>query len=352
MVKGLLADVASAPNGFRIDARFSVPAGTTAALLGPNGAGKSTVLRAIAGLTPLERGRIELGDRVLDDPGAGVFVPAEDRRIGMVFQDGVLFPRMTVSENVAFGLRSAGLARREARDAASHWLARLGVGDLGGRMPGELSGGQAQRVALARALAAEPDLLLLDEPLSSLDVAVRADIRHVLAEHLAGFGGPRVLVTHDPADAHLLADQIHVMEGGVVTQSGTPEEVRIGPRTRYAADLAGANLLEGIAEAGVVDVRGHVLHVADAGISGPVLVTIHARAISLHRRQPTGSPRNTWQTRLARVEHLGDRVRVLTDAPLPLAAEVTPGAVEALDLAPGVDVWVSIKATEIDVVSD
>jgi molybdate transport system ATP-binding protein len=228
-------------DSFRLDMGISVAPGRTAALLGPNGAGKSTVVAALAGILPLDAGRIELGDAVLDDPAGGVFVAAEDRSVGVVFQDYLLFPHLSVLENIAFGPRSRGLARSRARDRATEWIERLELGGLQERRPRDLSGGQAQRVALARTLATEPDLLLLDEPLAALDVTTRSEVRWVLAEHLQAFDGPRLLITHDPQEAFLLADEIHVLEDGRVTQAGTADDIRLRPRTRYAADRSGGH---------------------------------------------------------------------------------------------------------------
>ena len=334
---------------FRVDLRLEVAAGRTAALLGPNGAGKSTVVAALAGLLPLDAGRIVLDGQVLDDPAAGVFVPPERRRVGVVFQDYLLFPHLSVLENVAFGLRSRGLGRGEARRRARAWLDRLGLGRLEARRPRELSGGQAQRVALARALATEPALLLLDEPLAALDVTTRAETRRLLASHLEAFRGPRLLITHDPAEAFLLADEIHVLENGRVTQSGTADDIRLRPRTRYAADVGGTNLFRAIAHRGEVRVGAHVLHVPDASIEGPVLVTLEPTAVSVHLKRPEGSFRNTWRTTVAQAERLGHRLRLLTGAPLPIAVEVTAEAGEELGLRPGAEVWVAVKATEIGV---
>lgn len=337
-------------DGFTLDLRLTLLPGRTVALLGPNGAGKSTAVAALAGLLPLDTGRITLGERVLDDPEAGVLLPPEERRVGVVFQDALLLPHLSALENAAFGLRSRGVPRDEARHRAGEWLARVGLAGLEERRPRELSGGQAQRVALARALATEPDLLLLDEPLSALDVTTRAELRRVLAEHLAGFPGPRLLITHDPAEAFQLADEILVLEGGRVTQAGTAEEIRLRPRTPYAADLAGSNLLSGeVSQGGTVRIGGMTLQIPEPHPPGPVRISIRPNAISVHREEPGGSPRNRWRTVVERVEDQGARVRLLTGEPLPLMVEVTPGARRELGLEPGTEVWLSVKATEIGV---
>ncbi|MCJ7780179.1 MAG: ABC transporter ATP-binding protein [Acidimicrobiia bacterium] len=339
-------------DGFTLDVSLSIPAGHTVALLGPNGAGKSTVVATLAGLLPLDGGHITLDGRTLDDPGAGMLIPAEDRGIGVVFQDYVLFPHLTVAENVEFGLRSRKMLRRSAREQAIRWLGRFGLGDLANRRPRDLSGGQAQRVALARALITEPDLLLLDEPLAALDATTRVALRRTLADHLKQFAGPRVVITHDPTEAFLLADEIHVIEDGVITQVGTPDDIRLRPRTAYIADLAGSNLVPGTAARGTVTTGSHELHIADTRIAGSVLAAIHPRAIIIDRHQPDGSPRNTWEATVTRIEHYGDRVRLQTGDPLPLTAEITPDALDDLHIIEGSIVWISIKATEINVEAD
>jgi len=339
--------VVSRRNSFQLDVSLSVPPGRTVALLGPNGAGKSTAVAALAGLLPIDEGRITLGGVTLDDPGQGVFVPPDSRKVGVVFQDYLLFPHLTVLENVAFGLRSRNVSRAEAQARAAGWLEQMNLGGQLRMKPGSLSGGQAQRVALARALVTEPDLLLLDEPLSALDVTTRTELRRALAEHLEGFPGPRLFITHDPTEAFLLADEIHIIEQGRVTQSGTADDIRLRPRTRYAADLAGSNLVAGTALDGAVNTDSHILHIADHEISGPVLATIRPAAISVHLREPEGSPRNSWPTTVDLVEHLGERTRLRTGNPLALTIEVTEEAARSLDLVAGKRVWISIKATEI-----
>lgn len=336
-------------DAFQLDIAVSVAAGHTVALLGPNGSGKSTAVAAIAGLLPIDEGMIGLGGRVLDEPATGTFIPAERRRIGVVFQDYLLFPHLSVLENVAFGLRSNGVGRDEAYRRSMTWIDRLGLVGLGHRRPGDLSGGQAQRVALARALVTEPAALLLDEPLSALDVTTRTEMRHVMTEHLAVFSGPRLLITHDPTEAFLLADRVHIIEEGAITQAGSPDEIRLHPRTPYAADLAGSNLLLGSAVNGVLKVGEHVLHIADDVPDGLVMATIHPTAVSVHTRRPEGSARNSWATTIDGVEHLGTRARLHTAAPLPLTVEVTEAALADLGLEPGSRVWIAVKATEIGV---
>jgi molybdate transport system ATP-binding protein len=338
------------PSGFVLDASFTAKPGTTVALLGPNGAGKSTAVWALTGVIPLDEGSLYLAGRTIDDPTAGIFVPPEDRRIGAVFQDALLFPHLSVADNVAFASRRSAGSAREAADIARDWLDRLGIGDLATVRPNSLSGGQAQRVALARALASGPDLLLLDEPLSALDIATRARVRRVLREHLDSFEGPRVLITHDPAEAALLADQVVVMEDGAITQTGTPDQILRAPRTPYAADLAGLNLLTGTAADGVASLGGGLsIRIADTSTTGAVLLTIHPRIVSLHPARPDGSPRNTWPSVVSSVETLGDLARVHFDRPIPITAEITADSCRALGLGPGQETWIAIKATEIGV---
>jgi molybdate transport system ATP-binding protein len=378
----LEADIRLRRGEFELDVSLCVEAGETAALLGPNGAGKSTIVAAIAGLLPLDGGAVRLAGRVLDDPAAGVFVPSEGRHIGVVFQDQVLFGHLSALDNVAFGLTSRGMRRAEAHERAQAWLDAMDLGDLGHRRPRALSGGQRQRVALARALACEPRLLVADEPLGSLDVTARNRLRRNLASHLSsgrnggttsavapahGAGDvPRLLITHDPTDAFVLADRVHILENGRLTQSGTPDELRRAPATAYAADLSGINLVRGTARDGEITVAEGdgasapatarrspvVLHAADRSLSGPVLATIHPRAIALHRERPGGSPRNVWRTTAEAVEPLGDITRVLLGAPLPLTADITPGAAHELLIRPGTSLWVSVKATEVELAPD
>jgi molybdate transport system ATP-binding protein len=322
-----------------------------AVLVGPNGAGKTTFLRALAGLDPIDGGHVALDGIRLDDPAAGVFVPPERRPVGVVFQDGLLFPHLSALENVAFGLRSRGVRRTDARRRAAGWLDRVGLGEREHARPRELSGGEAQRVALARALATEPRLLLLDEPLAALDATARAQTRRELRRHLASYDGVRVLVTHDPVEALALGDRIVVLEHGHVVQSGTPAEVRARPRSRYVADLVGVNLLRGHASGNDVALAtGSRLTAAERPPGpGEVLAVIHPHAVALHRRAPEGSPRNVWEATVEALDFEDDRVRVQLGGPIALVAEVTPAAVRELALEAGAPVWASVKATEVSV---
>jgi molybdate transport system ATP-binding protein len=350
IVNGLVAQfVALRSAEFRLELDVRAEPGSTMALLGPNGAGKSTAVWAIAGVVPIHEGRVTLAGRVLENTASRIRLPPEERRLGAVFQDVLLFPHLSVVGNVAFAIRREG-SRSTAHRMAMEWLDRLGIADLAEAMPRRISGGQAQLVGLARALAAAPDLLLLDEPLAALDVANRAQVRHLLAEHMRSFAGPRLLITHDPAEAFILADRVAVIEEGRITQEGTPDEIRRSPRTRYAADLAGLNLIAGVAANGMVRVDGGPgLTIADAGVAGPVLLTIHPRAVSIHPIRPAGSHRNAWPATVAAVETIGDRCRVQFSAPLPLTAEITVAARDELELRPHLTAWVAIKAAEIEV---
>jgi molybdate transport system ATP-binding protein len=337
-------------DGFTLDADVAVGDGEVVALLGPNGSGKSTLLRAIAGLAPLDRGRVEIGGVVVDEPSTGTFVDPARRRIGYVPQDHGLFPHLSAIDNVAFGLRAAGTARGEARARAAEWLERLAVADRAGARPDRLSGGEAQRVALARALAVDPVALLLDEPLAALDARTRPHVRAELRRHLAG--GARLLVTHDPVDAAVLADRIVVLEGGRVVQTGTPAEVARRPASRFVADLAGVNLLHGTSSGGhTVRLDGGAdIAVPEPAPAGAVAVVVRPRAVALHAAEPEGSPRNAWPLTVVdvTVDAAGDRARVALDGPLALVAEVTPAAVADLDVRPGSHLWAAVKAVDVE----
>jgi molybdate transport system ATP-binding protein len=345
----LEAAVGLALGRLQLEAELAVGTGELVVLLGPNGAGKTTLLRALAGLLALDRGRVVLDGAVLEDTATGTWVPTERRPIGFVFQDYLLFPHLSALENVAFGLRSRGVGRAEARRRAGAWLERVGLAGHAGARPRALSGGQAQRVALARALVSEPRLLLLDEPLAALDAATRAEVRRDLRRHLAGFDGTRLLVTHDPLEAMALADRLVVLEGGRVTQTGSPAQVSQRPRSGYVAELVGVNLYRGRADGAAVELADGGRLIAAGDHRGEVFAAVHPRAVALHRRVPEGTPRNVLPGPAETVDEVGDRVRVRVAGQVPIVAEVTPAAVGELRLADGGPVWASVKATEVTV---
>jgi molybdate transport system ATP-binding protein len=337
---------------FHLDAGLSLAAGEVVAILGPNGSGKTTALRLLSGLLGLERGRIVVDGEALDDPAAHVFVPAERRAVSILFQDYLLFPHLSAVENVAFGIRARGVGAAEARQRANAWLDRLGLADKAGVRPRQLSGGQAQRVALARSLATDPRVLLLDEPLAALDVGTRATVRRDLRRFLDEFTGGTLLVTHDPLDAIALASRIVILEHGVVTQTGSIDDITTRPTSRYVADLIGLNLLRGTADGRRITLDGGQAEVELAEpASGAVFALIHPNAVALFPDEPAGSPRNQWAGTVTGFDLLGDRVRVRVSGVVPLVAEVTPAAVAALDLHEGQAVWTVVKATEVEAYS-
>jgi molybdate transport system ATP-binding protein len=358
---------------FLLDLELTAEPGETVVLLGPNGAGKSTALRILAGLLPLDRaplnrtplspvragldppdsgqlpsGHVRLDGTCLDCPAEGAWIPPARRRIGVVFQDYLLFPHLSALDNVAFGPRSAGMSRAQARRTAQGWLGLVDLGGQAGTRPRALSGGQQQRVALARALATDPRLLLLDEPLAALDARTRLEVRGELRRQLHGFGGATVLVTHDPLDAMVLADRLVILEQGAVVQCGAPAEVARRPRTDYVAQLVGLNLLRGEAfgDRVVVDGGGELL--GAGSVSGQALVAFRPAAVALYRTRPSGSPRNVWPVTVAGVEPCGTAVRVELAGEFPVVAEVTTAAVAELGVMPGVELWASVKASEVD----
>jgi len=344
----LVARVVVQRGSLAVDVELSVGDGEVLAVLGPNGAGKSTVLRVLAGLLAPDGGQVVLdGDQVWDS--ADRHVPAHQRSLGMVFQDHLLFPHLSVTENVAFGLRTRGVRRPAARAAAGRWLDRVGLAGVGERRPGELSGGQAQRAALARALVGDPRVLLLDEPLSALDARTRLTVRAELRRHLADYAGSAVLVTHDPIDAMALADRVLVVEDGRVVQSGPPDEVARRPRTDYVARLVGLVLLPGTGAGRQVALDGGGVVAVAEEVGGPVFVAVRPESVSLYLDRPAGSPRNVWPLTLGAATPHGSVVRCDLTGEVPLTADVTATAFAELGLAPGAAVWASVKASEVAV---
>ena len=323
---------------FRLELALTIGA-ETVALVGPSGAGKSSVLRAVAGLLRPERGFVTLGSHTWLDRERGIDLPPERRRVGLVFQEYALFPHLDVRGNVAFGARD--------RRAVPGLLERLRIADLADARVTELSGGERQRVALARALAREPDVLLLDEPLSALDAYTRRAVRGELHEFLRELRMPTLLVTHDFEDAATLADRVGVLVDGRVLQLGPPQELVGSPSDPFVASFTGANLLQGVASPGRDGLTGIALDgggtvwTTDQG-SGRVAVAVYPWEVSLSHDVPNDSAVNHVRAPVSSIVSLGNRVRVRVG---PLTAEVTASSVTRLALGEGDIVIASFKAT-------
>jgi molybdenum ABC transporter ATP-binding protein len=346
----LRASIATTLREFGLEVELDVEAGSCVALVGPSGAGKSTVLRAIAGLHRPEAGRIALDGQVWFDAEGGTDLAPEQRSCGYLFQEYALFPHLTAWRNVAFGLdHLPGDERRAHAEAA---LERFGVGRLAEQRPTHLSGGERQRVALARALARDPEVLLLDEPLAALDARTAAESGRELSSTLAQVEVPTVLVTHDFADAALLADSVAVIDRGAIVQRGTAGELSARPATSFVADFAGAAVLVGRAHRGesgltVVDLEGGGTITSTDEVTGDVAAAVYPWEVILETAGTAAkvSAMNHVEGRVASITEIGNRARVGLEIPQPLAAEVTAASIVRLGLAPGTRVAATWKAT-------
>lgn len=387
---------------FTLDVDIEASPGEVVAVLGPNGAGKSTLLAVLAGLLRPDSGTVHLAERLLTGPDR--FVAPAERRVGLMGQDPLLFPHLTAIENIAFGPRSQRMSRLHARATARDWLDRLGLTEFGGRRPAQLSGGQRQRVALARALAADPALLLLDEPLGAVDAQTAPEIRQLLRTHIRAAGTPTILVTHDVLDAATLADRVIVLQDGVIVDSGRTAWVLAMPRSTFSAALAGLNLVTGMTLSSAEPGSPITLAGPATGITGIAAESLSRNDMATALFAPSavavylghtggGSPRNTWPATVLTLEPgpSAVRVRAAVDAgvsrvsgvsgvsgvPAPdgarpedsvipgssnpassnpgiggestatIAADLTPAAIAELRLEPGARVYLSVKATEV-----
>jgi iron(III) transport system ATP-binding protein len=293
------------------DLDLTVRPGELVALLGPSGCGKTTTLRLVAGFLAPDSGEIRVGDRVLSSPT--VVIPPERRRMAMIFQSYALWPHMTVAQNVAYGLRFAGVPRPERERRVEAMLQVVQLGGYGARYPGELSGGQQQRVAVARALVVEPEILLLDEPLSNLDASLREEMRFEIRRLHEQFGITTLYVTHDQAEAMVISDRVAVLREGRVVQAGAPRELFEQPRTRFVAEFIGkTNLIDAVADGPASVARGGLrLRVAADGLTeqAPAVVSIRPHQIVL---DPAGAGAPAGPNVLAgsviRASYLGDTV--------------------------------------------
>jgi len=340
------------------DLQLAVEPGQVVAVLGSNGAGKSTLLSLLSGLLHPDTGHITLDGQVLVDTSTGTWVPPHHRKVVLLAQQALLFPHLTAAANVAFGPRSQGLSRQQARAAADQWLAAVDASQFADRKPAQLSGGQAQRIAIARALAADPALLLLDEPMAALDVAVAPALRQLLRRVLRETRRTALLVTHDLIDALTLADRVVVVEAGRIVEDGPTRTVLAEPRSPFTARIAGINLIAGTSDGHhlVTDDGTRISGLLDPGCQpGDAAVAVfRPSAVAVHLTETTGSPRNHLPVTVIELEPRGDVVRVHT-APIVgavgLLADITVPAAADLGLQPGSRVHLAIKATEITIYS-
>lgn len=363
------------------DVSFEVEDGERVAILGPNGSGKSTLLAILAGILHPDSGFAQLGEDIFFDlpqisPGTakrrGVWTKPHTRGVSLLSQDPLLFPHMNVLDNVQFGPRSKGVGAPKALSEAKYWLKEVAIEGMGDRRPSQLSGGQAQRVGIARALAANPKLLLLDEPLAALDIAVAPQLRRVLRDVLQG--QTTLLVTHDLLDAALLSDRIIVLEHGRIVEQGPTGKLLSHPKTKFTAGLAGLNLVRGVFRAGAVESEGGFRIEgtlssggtpggARLGPQGPerpdhtnapdgeVAAVFAPSAVSVFPSVVRGSPRNNLWVTIEDLEPKGNliTVRGVSAEGQLLSADVTLGSVADLDLYPGKRVVFSVKAAAVNI---
>jgi molybdate transport system ATP-binding protein len=300
------------------------------------------VLNAIAGLVKPASGSIRCGRETWFDADRGVCKRPEERRVGLVFQDYALFPHLTVRQNIEYA----------RRNPADEYLRRFRIAHLEDARPGSLSGGERQRVALARALARDPEILLLDEPLSALDAHTKVDVRAELQELLAGLDIPALLVTHDFEDAAALADRLGVLVDGELRQTGSPADLVAQPADPFVASFTGANLLHGHpdGEGATTRVRlddGTVISTSDHG-DGAVTLAVYPWDVTISRTRPDDSAMNVIAGAITAITELGNRARVTIG---PLSAEITVDSLRRLGLEPGQRVYASFKATGTRIVA-
>jgi molybdate transport system ATP-binding protein len=321
-------------------------------LFGPSGSGKTTLLRMLSGLDRPDRGRVEFGNATWFDDVSGTFVPPHRRRAGYVTQEPALFTHLNVFDNTAFGVPAPERPTRVPK-----MLTLMGVADLAARFPHELSGGQKQRVALARAVAARPDVLLLDEPLSALDAAARESLRRDLSRFLRAIGLPTVLVTHDRAEALALGDDVVLIADGRVLQQGPIADVFSKPSSLEAARVLGVEAViparivgrtDGLA---TLDAHGVTLTAVDPGTDvSDVFACIRADEVVLEPGTSPTSARNRLAATVTAVHVESALVRIELDCGFPLSAFITRASLRELGLAPGSRVSAMIKAPAVHLV--
>ena len=339
---------------FELDIAFEVSPSETLVLIGPSGCGKTTTLNTIAGLMRPEEGRIALNGTTLWDRAQGIDVCAERRQVGYVFQDFALFPHMSAAENVAYGLRARRAPRQEIPRRVEEALKLVGMAHLDRRRPGAMSGGERQRVALARAIACDAEILLLDEPMGSLDAQTRNRVRGELQHLLHSLKRVTIMVTHDYVDALTFGHRIGVMDRGKMLQIGERQEMLQRPRSRFVAELTGVNFYEGTISSSQINGLAEVW-VGDTCIyantsrpeMGDTLLAFFPSDVTLSPEAPAGAARNVFRARVRDIVHMGDKVRVCLNGSLAMNVEITATTLEKLGLAEGSVVFAAVPTSAV-----
>ena len=342
-----------------IDVHIQATDGVTV-LFGPSGACKTSILRAVAGILVPDEGRITLGKTVFFDSASGFELPMRRRRVGYVFQNHLLFPHLTAEQNALYGAR--GDARKSARERVQDLFTMMGISKTAARRPHQLSGGEQQRVALARALATEPSIMLLDEPLSSVDAATRARLTEEIAEIQRRTGIPFLYVTHNHAEAMRLGKNMILIDGGKVARQGTPAEIFSTPQTAAAARIVGTENIfcgkigshmpdEGLT---TIDADGCLIETSYNGLEIGSVVTIGIRSedilVSRERITQT-SARNVIEGEIKNIFRDGDRVNLLVNCGVDFKVSVTPAAARMLELAAGSRTFLIFKAWTVHILA-
>jgi molybdate transport system ATP-binding protein len=346
----LAAGVRARRGAFELNFELQAERGETLAVIGASGSGKTTLLRCIAGLLRPLAGSIKNDGSVWSDATGKAFVPPHQRDIGMVFAHGALFDHLSALENVAFGMRAAGVAQAQAARRALTALEVTGADHLAPRSARSLSTGERQRVAIARAIALRPAVMLLDEPLANLDLQLRPLVRDALLRALDVTRATTVLVTHEPPEALLFAEHFVVLEGGNVAQSGDLDALRTKPKTEYVASFAGTNLYRGLANplqdgTSLVQTENAQM-VVQGRYEGRVGLVIDPDAVTLSVHEPESSARNHFSGLVESI--IADRgaFRVTLAGVPRIAARVTAASLASMQIVPGTSLFASFKAVE------